>query len=260
MHNTTRHPTWSRARARGLAALLGAIVLLGAGCGGKDAKPEAANRGGAGASLGSADGTLAGAPATTVPTRRPDGDGPTNATSTPAVAAQNVPSPARAATPSSSARAAATPSTASGARAAAATPHPDTPDPCTLVTAAEAETALGGRPFPASMRRSRDSAEVRCTYDYFANGEIGSVVVALWKGSEAKPVYDLRRSAYGQGATIEELRGLGDRAFTVKGDEGWINILKGDLYISIQVERQGLSAQDTRNRAMTLARTVLGRL
>jgi hypothetical protein len=148
--------------------------------------------------------------------------------------------------------------------AAPATPHPETPDPCGLVTVAEAETALGGRPFPGQTRRSRDSAEVRCTYDHLADGR--SAVVSVWKGSEARPVYELRRSAYGQGATIEELRGLGDRAFAVKGDEGWINVLKGDVYLSIQVinqtpaAEQGLSGQELRNRALALARAAVGRL
>jgi len=124
----------------------------------------------------------------------------------------------------------------------------------------QAEAALGGRPFPGQPRRGRDSAEVRCTYDYLASGQIGSVVVAVWKGSEARAVYELRRSVYGQGATVEELRGLGDRAFAVKGDEGWVNVLKGDVYLSVQLDLQSLSAPELRTRAMAMARTAVGRL
>ena len=152
------------------------------------------------------------------------------------------------------------PAGANPTAAAVATPHPETPDPCVLVTLAEAESVLGARPFPGSLRRSRDSAEVRCTYDALVGGQPGSVVVAVWKGSEARPVYELRRTAYGQGATIEDVRGLGDRAFTVQGDDGWINILKGDIYLSVQVDHAGLTGQERRTRAMNLARMVVSRL
>jgi hypothetical protein len=71
---------------------------------------------------------------------------------------------------------------------------------------------------------------------------------------------------YSQGATVEDLRGLGDRAFAVKGDEGWVNVLRGDVYLSIQVinqtpaAEQGLRGEELRGRAMALARTALGRL
>ena len=140
------------------------------------------------------------------------------------------------------------------------TPPPDSPDPCALLTAAEAEAALGARPFPAQARRSRDSAEVRCTYEQLVGGEPRSLVVSVWKGAEARPVYELRRSAYGQGAAIEEVRGLGDRAFMVAGDEGWVNVLKGDVYLSVQLDHPSLSPPERRSRAMSLARTALGRL
>jgi hypothetical protein len=144
--------------------------------------------------------------------------------------------------------------------AAVVTPAPDTPNPCTLVTVAEVETALGGRPFPGSMRRSRDSAEVRCTFDYLGGGDPRTVVVSVWKGTEAKPVYELRQSVYSQGGSVEQVRGLGDRAFVVQGDEGWVNVLKGDVYLSVQVTRQSLNAPDRSAQAMMLARAAVGRL
>jgi hypothetical protein len=145
-----------------------------------------------------------------------------------------------------------------GTPLAAVTPAADTPNPCTLVTMAEAETSLGGRPFPASLRRSSDSAEVRCTYELLASGEARAVAVGVWKGTEAKAVYELRRSAYVSAA--EDMAGLGDRAFVVRGDEGWINILKGDIYLSVQVDHPSLSEQDQRARALSVARTAVGRL
>jgi len=222
-----------------------AAMLLSAACRGKEASAPPAEQTSAGASLGKAEVALTGTPATAEATAGP---------------ARARPADARQATATSPAGAVGQPSPGRGAAAAVATPHPNTPDPCALVTPMEAEAALGGRPFPGQPRRSRDSAEVRCTYDYLAGGQIGSVVVAVWKGSEARAVYELRRSAYGQGATVEELRGLGDRAFAVKGDEGWVNVLKGDVYLSVQLDLQSLSAPELRTRAMAMARTAVGRL
>ena len=231
---------------RTLAVSLATMVVLAGACGGSDASRPPAETG-AGSSLGRAEATL---PATTAAdTTRPAGESQTAA-----------------ATPRSTAPAAGAGSATSPGRGAAAvaTPHPDTPDPCGLVTLAEAEAALGGRPIPGRARRSSDSAEVRCTYDFLSGGR--TAVVSVWKGSEARPVYELRRSAYGEGATIEDVRGLGDRAFVVKGDEGWVNVLKGDVYVSVQIANQtptaeqGLNGQELRNRAMTLARTAVGRL
>jgi hypothetical protein len=142
----------------------------------------------------------------------------------------------------------------------------DFPEATIHLTAAEAEAALGARPFPAQARRSRDSAEVRCTYEQLVGGEPRALVVSVWKGTEARPVYELRRSTYGQAGAVEEVRGLGDRAFVVKGDDGWINILKGDVYLSIQVvnqlpaAEQSLNSQELRNRTMAVARAAVGRL
>lgn len=147
-----------------------------------------------------------------------------------------------------------------GNRAAVATPHPATPDPCGLVTAAETETVLGARPFPAAPRRSTDSAEVRCTYEVISGGQGRAVAVAVWKGSEARPVYDLRRTTYGQGGGVVDVPGLGDRAFTVKGTDNWINVLKGDVYLSVEIDSPGLSAAELQTRVMTLVRMALGRL
>jgi hypothetical protein len=145
-----------------------------------------------------------------------------------------------------------------------ATPHAETPNPCSLVTQAEAETALGGRALPGYEWRSRDSAEVRCIYDDLRNGRSASV--GVWKGTEAHSVYELRREMYGRGATVEEIRGLGDRAFAVKGDEGWVNVLRGDVYLSIQIinqtptAEQSLRGEELRGRTMALARAAAGRL
>ena len=62
------------------------------------------------------------------------------------------------------------------------------------------------------------------------------------------------------GLSLERVRGLGERAFVVRGDEGWVNVLKGDVYLSVQLDHPSLSAQERQSRAMSLARTALGRL
>ena len=243
-------------RGRLLAAVLGGALVVGVGCRGGDKSSESIAPPASESKAARIEGAEAGATAAATRTATPTSGSPT-------VAATRTPAPtATTAAPRS-------PTTTTGLRLPTpgptpvpVTPHPDTPDPCRLVTAAEATTALGGPPLPPSARRSRDTAEVRCTYTYLAAGR--SLAVSVWKGSEARPVYDLRRTEYGRGGAVEELRGLGDQAFSVKGDEGWVNVLKGDVYLSIQLGNdlptQPLSEQELRDRALAAARTAVGRL
>lgn len=240
-------------RGRILTLLLGGALLLGAACS-KDQSPPAPTEAAATATAAAS----ATSPATaTAIVAAPGRGGSATATGTARAGSPSPAAAARTATPSPASGArTATPS--GSARAATVTPAPDTPNPCTLVTVAEAGTALDGRPLPGSMRRSRDSAEVRCTYTVLLGADGRTVVVAVWKGSEAAPVYELRRSAYAGAA--EDMPGLGDRAFIVRGDEGWVNVLKGDIYMSVEIDYRGLSDQEIRNRALTLTRLALGRL
>lgn len=131
-------------------------------------------------------------------------------------------------------------------------------DPCRLITADDAATALDGRPFPGSSRTSRESSEVRCTYTVLSGGQGREVVVALWPGSDGTSVYDLRRKVYESAA--EDVRGLGDRAFVVRGNEGWVNVLIGGRYLSVELDHAGVDGSERRARALALARLVLSRL
>lgn len=123
----------------------------------------------------------------------------------------------------------------------------------------EAATAIDARPFPASPRDSRDSSERRCTYEALVSGKGRGIYLAVWAGGDGQLVYDLRRNVYSMGGGVQDVPGLGDKAFVVKGDDGWINVLKNGVYLTVEMDYESLSPAEANARVTAIARAALGR-
>ncbi|NUR60332.1 MAG: DUF3558 family protein [Catenulispora sp.] len=104
-----------------------------------------------------------------------------------------------------------------------------TPDPCVLVTKAEAR-ALAGMALDDAVKAGQDTDSPSCTYTAPATGSTGQVEVHVGPG--AKKYYDLERD--GLKHDLQAAPGIGDEAWTDK-DDLTIFVRKGDAWFAIHL-------------------------
>lgn len=153
----------------------------------------------------------------------------------------------------------ATPEPGAGARAGeiSGTPNPaaaSLPDPCVLVTKAEAEKALGQPSDANAIVPATVPGQRSCGYGT-SEGKLVSVAVF----SVDTAAFDkVRNDAKGtQGVTVTDVAGLGDAAFAVAGAALYVR--KGGRALSLFANNIGTPAV-TDAALKTLATTALGRM
>jgi hypothetical protein len=142
---------------------------------------------------------------------------------------------------------AAKPNTPAGAPGAAA-PAGGTADPCTLLTTAEATTALGKPAKDGAPHSSQGTKQ--CQWDS-ADGSVAILVYLGGQKARWQQTHDQAKSAYS--AKFSDVSGVGDGAFSNGFD---LHILKGDDMYQIGVSGP---FQDHVERAITVAKEALAR-
>lgn len=106
----------------------------------------------------------------------------------------------------------------------------DVPDPCALVTDADAEQALGA---PSESDRPREAnSGYMATCRYVApRGDGVAVMTIMVHGHESgRAGFRLLRE---QPFEIEDIAGVGDGAFWMGGQSGTLYVLHGEMFFSI---------------------------
>ena len=144
---------------------------------------------------------------------------------------------------------AAKPNTPAAAPGAAAPAGGGTVDPCSLLTTAEATTALG-QPAKDGAPHSFQSTK-QCQWDS-ADGSVAILVYIGGQKARWQQTYDQSKSAFS--AKFSDVPGLGEGAFSNGID---LHVLKGDNMYQIGV---GGPFQDKVQRAITVAKEALARV
>jgi hypothetical protein len=107
----------------------------------------------------------------------------------------------------------------------------DVPDPCALVTDADAEQALGA-PISESDRPSEANSEYMATCRYVApRGEGVAVMTIMVHGHEN--AHAGFRTLREQPFEMEDVAGVGDEAFWMGDQLGTLYVLQGKVFFSI---------------------------
>jgi len=128
-------------------------------------------------------------------------------------------------------------------------PAPVLPDPCALITGAEANAVAGvktGTPLPEG-----DPVE-RCAWPTPTSGAVGQIEIGL--GDGAKKAYDIDRTVLKHKFT--PIPGLGDEGYA---EDSAVFFRKGDLWVAMNVVRLD-DARSWMPKLVALAKTVAGRL
>lgn len=121
---------------------------------------------------------------------------------------------------------------------------------CSLVTGAEATTALGA---PATEDTKSAGASSRCTYDATTGGLI---VIVSDKG---KTPFDKGRASAAKSPGFTDLNGIGDGAFVMQGGPmASVMFYKGSFAVTIILTVQG-AAKPPVDKAAALARVVVAK-
>lgn len=123
-------------------------------------------------------------------------------------------------------------------RPAATGGAPGDADPCTLVTRAEAEAALGGV-VQGPERASGFGQFSQC--QYLASGERLVDVRSLTVQVHPVDFASKRKAFVDSGEPIEAVSGIGEAAFWVPG-HGFLYVQKGGLTLGLAVQRQAIDA------------------
>jgi hypothetical protein len=122
---------------------------------------------------------------------------------------------------------------------------------CSLVTEADATTALGTDPGPGTANTGAHGSS-QCNY--------GTVVVVNITPAQDKLVYDTIRASVKAGLSVVDVAGVGDAAFEVDvhGSAG-IYFRKGDALVVVSVVFD-LAASPPTDQVRALAKLVAGRI
>jgi hypothetical protein len=131
---------------------------------------------------------------------------------------------------------------------------PNEPDACSLITQAEAASALGEPVDPGAVPEQGASS---CLFSASAGITINSVEISITTGSD----FDSSKPSI-PGLTITKISGIGDDAYSVSMGAGYIvlNVKKGQITFSASVLRTGASNDDLLAAEKTLATAILGRI
>jgi hypothetical protein len=130
------------------------------------------------------------------------------------------------------------------------------PDPCTLVTAAEVETAIGapvGEGISELVSNPTTGEGRSCRFEA-ADGRAEAMVEVWPNPGELFEAYKEHQNGFGG---IEDVPGLGDDAFTVGNTQ--VEVLKGDVLIVIGIAPISL-ANDPKPLVIALGSAAAGRV
>jgi len=130
---------------------------------------------------------------------------------------------------------------------------PNEPDPCTLITAAEAAAVLGKPVDPGQPPTPGSSS---CLFTTTALG-IDSIEITITSVAEFKPT---QKSI--PGLTITQVSGIGDDAYYISIGAGYevLNVRKGQTTFSTSVLLKGASDSQLMASEKSLAMLILGRI
>jgi hypothetical protein len=128
-------------------------------------------------------------------------------------------------------------------------------DPCGLVTADEARSALGGRQ-PKGAKHTDFLGDPQCLYEEPEDGDVVSIVIdATNRGREAKESHEFIRRTLG----YEQVRGVGDAAFIQPG-LNVIDVVAGGTRFQIQIASYALPEAELRAKLIELGKGAVARL
>jgi hypothetical protein len=127
-------------------------------------------------------------------------------------------------------------------------------DACTLITRAEAASALGEAVDAGTVPEQGASS---CLFSASTGITINSVEISITSGGS----FDSSKKSI-PGLTIIKISGIGDDAYTVSIGDGFLvlNVKKGQITFSVSVLRKNASNDDLLAAEKTLAMAILGRI
>jgi hypothetical protein len=127
-------------------------------------------------------------------------------------------------------------------------------DACSLITQAEAASALGE---PVDAGTVPEPGAHSCLFSASTGITINSVEISITTGSG----FDSSKKSI-PGLTITKVSGIGDDAYTVSIGAGFLvlNVKKGQITFSVSVLRKSASNDDLLAAEKTLAMAILGRI
>jgi hypothetical protein len=144
-----------------------------------------------------------------------------------------------------------------GAQGATSNPGGGAPkelNACTLITQAEAASALGEAVDPGTVP---EPGAQSCLFSASAGITINSVEISITSGGG----FDSSKPSI-PGLTITKVSGIGDDAYSVSIGDGYIvlNVKKGQTTFTVSVLHKGTSNDDLLAAEKTLATAILGRI
>jgi len=146
---------------------------------------------------------------------------------------------------------------AQGATNAPISGTPKTLDACSLITAAEASTAIGGEPVDPGAPPEPDANSCLFSSHPATGIDINSVEISITGAGAFKP--DQKSIP---GLTITPVSGVGDAAYYISIGAGFevLNVRKGQTTFSTSVLLKGASDSQLMDAEKTLAMLILGRI